>query len=139
MSRASISDLLSIVADRARRWRRRPANPNIFSKKVVSLFDLCTDLLSRRGEASGTAIALDVLNQYACLDEAGRLAFFDMLAKQFGPDRKRLEQVVAAWHNNCATESDIHFTSEPRRQELFRRLNRALGGKPLWFACASSC
>jgi len=128
MSRAFFSDLLSIVADRARRWRGAPATAGLLVTRSASLYDLCTDLLSRRGEASGTAIALDVLDQYARLDEAGRLTLFEMLAKQFGPDRKKLEQVVAAWHSNTATESDIHFASEPRRQELFRRLNRAPGG-----------
>jgi len=92
------------------------------------LSDLCMDLLSRRGEASGTAIAYDLLDQYARLDAAGRLSFFAMLADQFGPDRQKLDQVLTAWRSNSATESDIHFASEPRRQELFRRLNRTPGG-----------
>ena len=43
---------------------------------------------------------------------------------------KRMEQAVAAWRAapSDATAADVHAASEPRRQELFRRLNLAPGG-----------
>ena len=87
-------------------------------------------LLSGRGEASGTAMAREVLDRYHHLDKAGRLSFFWDLARNYGPDRERLAQAIETWRAqpNDDDASDLHFASEPRRQELIRRLNRAPGG-----------
>src|SRR5262249_59430681 len=59
-----------------------------------------------------------------------RIAFFEALAHRFGPDRERLEHAVAAWQSaqSDATAAELHHAAEPRRQELFRRLNLAPGG-----------
>ena len=47
-----------------------------------------------------------------------------------GPDRERLSQAIEAWRAQPSDDdaSGLHYASEPRRQELFRRLNRAPGG-----------
>jgi malonyl-CoA decarboxylase len=52
------------------------------------------------------------------------------LAKDFGPDPMALSSAVAAWQADPADAAAqaLHYASEPRRQELFRRLNRAPGG-----------
>ena len=75
-------------------------------------------------------MAREVLDRYRHLDEAGRLAFFATLARNYGPDRERLAQAIESWRAqpNDDDASDLHFASEPRRQELIRRLNRAPGG-----------
>src|SRR4029077_3303523 len=85
---------------------------------------------SGRGEASGTAMAREVLDRYQDLDAAGRRAFFTALVRDFGPDRERLARTVEKWRTQPSDEdaSELHFASEPRRQELIRRLNRAPGG-----------
>ncbi len=64
------------------------------------------------------------------LDDAGRLSFFEALARNYGPDREKLAQAIEAWRAQPSDDdaSDLHFASEPRRQELIRRLNRAPGG-----------
>ncbi len=56
--------------------------------------------------------------------------FFEALARDFGPDRERLAKAIEAWHAQPGdgNGSALHFASEPRRQELIRRLNRAPGG-----------
>ena len=56
--------------------------------------------------------------------------FFETLARNFGPDREKLAEAIKTWHAQPSDEdaSDLHFASEPRRQELIRRLNRAPGG-----------
>src|SRR6202030_3137666 len=48
----------------------------------------------------------------------------------YGPEREKLAKAIKAWRAqpNKADASDLHFASEPRRQELIRRLNRAPGG-----------
>ena len=55
---------------------------------------------------------------------------FETLARDYGPDREKLSQAIESWRAqpNDNDASDLHFASEPRRQELFRRLNRAPGG-----------
>ena len=59
-----------------------------------------------------------------------RLAFFETLARDYGPDREKLSQAIETWRAQPSDDdaSDLHFASEPRRQELIRRLNRAPGG-----------
>jgi len=129
MANAFFSDLLSTISERGRTLlgRGRPADGK---HEATELLALCEALLSGRGEASGTAMAREVLDGYHDLDANGRLAFFEELAHRYGPDRERLAQAIEAWRaqQSEADASDLHFASEPRRQELFRRLNRAPGG-----------
>ena len=55
---------------------------------------------------------------------------FEALTRDFGPDREKLAKAVESWRAQPSDEdaSDLHFASEPRRQELIRRLNRTPGG-----------
>ncbi|WP_291868690.1 malonyl-CoA decarboxylase [Bradyrhizobium sp.] len=128
-SNAFFSDLLASISERGRTLLRRGGPPDA-KQDASELIALCEALLSGRGEASGTAIAREVLDRYRQLDEAGRLAFFETLARSYGPDRERLSQAIEAWRAQPSDHdaSDLHFASEPRRQELIRRLNRAPGG-----------
>jgi malonyl-CoA decarboxylase len=128
-SNAFFSDLLASISERGRSLLGRAGSPG--SKQDPSdLIQLCEALLSGRGEASGTAMAREVLDRYHHLDEPGRLSFFGELARKYGPDRERLAQAIETWRAqpNDDDASDLHFASEPRRQELIRRLNRAPGG-----------
>ncbi|MGO4264206.1 malonyl-CoA decarboxylase N-terminal domain-containing protein, partial [Lysobacter sp. TAB13] len=95
-----------------------------------SLDRLCEDLLSGRGEASGMALAQTVLDQWERLDPPGHLSFFRLLQDRFGPDQEKLSAAIARYQNepDAAAIAALHIASEPRRQELFRRLNLAPGG-----------
>ena len=94
------------------------------------LIELCEALLSGRGEASGTAMAREVLDHYHDLDDEARLSFFKKLVRDFGPDREKLAKAIETWRaqGSDADANGLHSASEPRRQELIRRLNRAPGG-----------
>src|SRR5277367_2508273 len=129
MANAFFTDLLSTISERGRTLLGR-AGPSDTKEDASELIELCEALLSGRGEASGTAMAREVLDRYHHLDEAGRLSFFRTLASSYGPDREKLAKAIRAWRAqpNKADASDLHFASEPRRQELIRRLNRAPGG-----------
>jgi len=129
MNNAFFSDLLTSISERGRTLLRRAGSSDA-RQDASDLIELCEALLSGRGEASGTAMAREVLDRYRQLDEAGRLRFFETLAGRYGPDRERLAQAIEAWRAqpNDDDASDLHFASEPRRQELIRRLNRAPGG-----------
>ena len=128
-SNAFFSDLLSSISERGRTLLRRVGSSEE-KPDGAGLIALCGALLSGRGEASGTAMAREVLDRYRHLDDAERLAFFEALTRDFGPDREKLAEAIESWRAQPSDEdaSDLHFASEPRRQELIRRLNRAPGG-----------
>jgi len=130
MANAFFSDLLSTISERGRTLLRRNGAPAARPDDADGLVELCEALLSGRGEASGTAMAREVLDRYHDLDDAGRRAFFAALVRDFGPDREKLAEAIEGWRSqpNDDDASDLHFASEPRRQELIRRLNRAPGG-----------
>src|SRR3982075_1473726 len=129
MNNAFFSDLLASISERGRTLLRRGASSN-GKQDSSGLIELCEALLSGRGEASGTAMAREVLDRYHHLDEASRLSFFETLVRNFGPDREKIAEAIETWRAQPTDDdaSDLHFASEPRRQELFRRLNRAPGG-----------
>ncbi len=123
-----LSDLLGSIAERGRQFLGfEDSNP---ARRAEDVVRLCATLVSGRGEASGAAIAQEVIEAYRTLDEAGRVEFFRGLRDTFGPDPDRMRHAIRQWqdHPDEATSSAIHFASEPRRQELLRRLNRAPGG-----------
>jgi malonyl-CoA decarboxylase len=121
------SEMLQSIADRGRALiqRREPAR-----ERSAGLVELCEALLSGRGEASGVALASEILERYEDLTIGPRIAFFETLATTFGSDRAGIEQAIAAWQQSPsdATAAELHHASEPRRLELFRRLNLAPGG-----------
>jgi malonyl-CoA decarboxylase len=128
MNNAFFSDLLTSISERGRTLLRRAGSSD--AKPTASdLIELCEAVLSGRGEASGTAMAREVLDRYHDLDEAGRITFFTALARSYGPDPDKLQQAIDSWRASPTEDNagDLHFASEPRRQELFRRLNRAPG------------
>jgi malonyl-CoA decarboxylase len=129
MANAFFSDLLSTISERGRILLRR-AGPSDGKPEPTDMVDLCEAVLSGRGEATGTAMAREVLDRYHDLDAAGQRSFFEALVRNFGPDRERLAQAIETWRAqpNDDDAGDLHFASEPRRQELIRRLNRAPGG-----------
>src|SRR5215472_10851108 len=96
MANAFFSDLLSTISDRGRSLLRR-ARPSTDGQDAEGLVELCEALLSGRGEASGTAMAREVLDHYHDLDDEGRLSFFRKLVRDFGPDRDKLAKAIEAW------------------------------------------
>jgi malonyl-CoA decarboxylase len=121
------SEMLQSIADRGRALiqRREPAR-----QRSDGLVELCEALLSGRGEASGVALAREILTRYATLTIGPRIAFFEALETTFGHDPVRIEAAVAAWRAAPSDENaaELHRASEPRRLELFRRLNLAPAG-----------
>ncbi|MBR1276179.1 malonyl-CoA decarboxylase [Bradyrhizobium sp. AUGA SZCCT0283] len=89
-------------------------------------------LLSRRGEASGVAIAQSLLAAFERAGEPQRLKFLASLADRFGPDRRSIELAIADYQRKEGGDGTkleaLHAAAEPRRQELVRRLNLSPGG-----------
>src|SRR5882757_1648947 len=122
-SNAFFSDLLASISERGRTLLRR-GGPADAGQDTSELVELCEALLSGRGEASGTAMAREVLDRYRHLDDSGRMSFFETLVRNYGPDRERIAEAIESWRAQPSDDdaSDLHFASEPRRQELIRRL-----------------
>jgi malonyl-CoA decarboxylase len=131
MNTSFFGELLQTISERGRalldRGRARRGDATARSESLV---ELCEHLLSSRGEASGVARAREILARYGELTTGPRIAFFEALAERFGPDPARMESAIAAWREkpSDATAAELHAASEPRRQEMFRRLNLAPGG-----------
>jgi malonyl-CoA decarboxylase len=129
---AFLSDLLNTLTERGRALLGgRFGAPGTSPMSQTELIELGEALLSRRGEATGVALAQTLLAGYATAATADRLAFLMALADQFGPERQRVEQAVASLQQDgfdASTVKALHDAAEPRRQELFRRLNLAPGG-----------
>jgi malonyl-CoA decarboxylase len=124
-------EMLQSIAERGRALIDRTRDRRgVAEQRSANLVQLCEDLLSGRGEASGVALAREILSRYGELKTGPRIAFFEALASRFGPDRARLSAAATAWMNasSDAAAAKLHRASEPRRLELFRRLNLAPGG-----------
>ena len=129
MNTSFFGELLQTISERGRALLARNRRGEA-SARSESLVELCEDLLSSRGEASGVARAREILGRYGELTTGPRIAFFEALSERFGTDPARMEGAIAAWRDkpSDATAAEVHAASEPRRQELFRRLNLAPGG-----------
>ena len=129
MNTSFFGELLQTISERGRALLARNRRVEA-SARSESLVELCEDLLSSRGEASGVARAREILGRYGELTTGPRIAFFEALSERFGPDPARMQAAIAAWREkpSDATAAEVHAASEPRRQELFRRLNLAPGG-----------
>ena len=130
MNASFFGELLQTIAERGRALIGARERRGADATRSESLIELAEHLLSGRGEASGVALAREILSRYAELTTGPRIAFFEALAERFGPDKARLEKAIAAWQAKPCDETaaELHAASEPRRQELFRRLNLAPGG-----------
>jgi malonyl-CoA decarboxylase len=119
--------LLQTVAERGRALmglgRVAAAGPSEILRRI-------DQLLSSRGEASGVALAQQILASYATLPPAARDDVLIALNDRFGPDMTALGEAVQRFSQepDLAAAARIHRASEPRRQELIRRLNLAPGG-----------
>jgi malonyl-CoA decarboxylase len=128
MNTSFFGELLQSISDRGRALidlgRGRRDSP---AETTKNLADLCEELLSNRGEASGAALAREILVRYADLTIGPRIAFFEALATRFGVDPARIEAAMTAWQSKKPdlAAAELHAATEPRRLELLRRLNLA--------------
>lgn len=127
---AFLSDLLSTLTERGRALLRGRFSGNGESNlSHEELVQLGETLLSRRGEATGVALAQSLLAGYAAAAAEDRMTFLKSLADRFGPDHARLDAAIDAYRaGDASAVGELHQAAEPRRQELFRRLNLAPGG-----------
>ena len=129
MANAFFSDLLATISERGRTLLRRGGPPDA-KPDASGLLELCEALVSGRGEASGTAMAREVLDRYHDLDAVERHIFFEALVRDFGPDRERVAKAIEAWHANPGDgnvqvkqlAAELGYASVPAFSHAFRRI-----------------
>jgi len=104
-----------------------PRTPSRAARKAIQL---CRNLLSERGEVSGTLLAAEALAAFQALDELSRAGFFDLLIQEFSPDPEVIARAGDAYRAAPSPENlaNLQAAVESPREELFQRLNLAPGG-----------
>ncbi len=122
-----LQELLSSVADQSR---------NLLPKSLFrddpeqGLQDLIKALMSGRGEASGVAIARQLLRHYQLMDSDLRLAFFRYIAEELKPNSDGIAAAASAFIDDPSASNlkQLQTAVDSPKQEFFRRLNMAPGG-----------
>lgn len=121
-----MQDLLNTIAEQGRALLPK----SLFgSGPEDNVDELARALVSGRGEASGVAIARQLLNQYRELSSEERRRFFRFLADELQPDAARVAKAAKAYlaAPSDSTLSKLRSAVESPRLEFFRRLNLAPG------------
>ena len=113
------------------------AGQNLLGKKTVkkdlpTALQLCDDLISFKGIASGIAIAREITEIYSVFNTDQKLNFFKELNKKFSPNKEKVEIKIAEYlkEKNEKSLNELGTAVEGNRQELIRRLNMAPNGTP---------
>jgi len=116
-----LSDLLGTI------FERHPAATAAFDKRSIG--ELCQALLTGAGEISGLQRARAILTRYGQMDDAGRRDFFRFLTDALDVDAPAVEASARAYSETPTPELLAQLTraSEPKRQELLRRINQVPG------------
>ena len=104
--------------------RRRQAAVEAPSSDLLSK---CRQLLHHRGEASGLALASEVIEDYQGLDDANRMRFFKALASDFDANHTAVIAAARRFEDdqNAHHLAELAKSVEAPRVKLFRRMNMA--------------
>jgi len=110
----------------ARRRRGVPAAAN----SADALMALCRELLDHRGEASGLALAGEIIAGYQQLPASARLDFFTSLATEFDVHPDAIVTAAERYREQPDLENlwALNRVIEAPRQKLFRRINMVPDG-----------
>ena len=125
MRASMVNQLLTSIADAGRELMR-----NRLGRGRRGIEALCRDLLSTRGEASGAALAREVVQTLRAMPAVERLGFFELLASGFAVDHDRLLAAADAYQAEPGLDTllALRRATEAPRLELFRRMNMAPNG-----------
>jgi malonyl-CoA decarboxylase len=114
------ADILSSLFDRKLGLASRVEDDN---KPIDAL---CQALLSSRGDVSGMSLAQLILDRYADLDDAGKLAWFSLLANDMDVPAEIAIAAIKAYQDAPSAKNYEAMTArvEPARLQLIRRLNQ---------------
>ena len=127
MNVSFLQELLSTIAEQGRQLI--PAALTGGGRRD-DIRDLARALLSGQGEASGVALAREILAKYQDLQIDERRAFIRFIAENMQPDAEAITRAATSYiaAPDDQTLSALQAAVESPRQEFFRRLNLAPGG-----------
>ncbi len=127
MNVSFLQELLNTVAEQGRQYL---PSALIGTSRRDNIQQLSRALVSNRGEASGVAIAHEILTQYRSMAAAERRAFFTFLAETMRPDPETIARAATSYLASPDAQglARLQAAVESPRQEFFRRLNLAPGG-----------
>ena len=76
MSNAFFYDLLASIADRGRSMLKIKPWPKDADNRADQFVETCRELVAGRGEASGVALAAEIVGRYSALDPSDHAALF---------------------------------------------------------------
>jgi malonyl-CoA decarboxylase len=126
MNVSFLQELLNSVAEQGRQLLPRSLRGPGREDDVT---ELAQALSSNRGEASGVAIARELLRRYRSLPPDRRLDFLKYLSRTMQPDPAEVARAASAYISgqNTTTMRALQRAVESPRLEFFRRLNLAPG------------
>ena len=115
-----------MVAERGRQILAR----GLPAQASPDLRAVCERLIAQRGEASGLALATEIVAGLRRMTPAATSGFLMMLSRNFGTDVNTLDEAVERWRRTRDQDSAgaLAAAAESPRQELFRRINMVPGG-----------
>jgi malonyl-CoA decarboxylase len=130
MPSTTMSFFTEMVQQIADRGRSLMGGRRLGEGSSEDLRRMAEELLSNRGEASSVARASVLLECYATATIDARAGFLAALAQDFGPEEDAIAKAIEAYSAEPGPRKAmaLHLAAEPRRQELFRKLNRAPDG-----------
>lgn len=97
---------------------------------IKHIRQLCKTLLVRKGEASGTALAKEIVDCYHGMSETEKMEFLGILTNEFGPDSNAIFKAAGDYMTNQDFSSfqALSKSLESPRLDLIRMINHAPGG-----------
>ncbi len=108
-------DLLQTISERGRDLIGIGRGDMGSRASAGDLVKLCEDLISRRGEASGVALARLILDRYASFGQAERHAFLRAIALDFDADHAAVDEAIAAYRAAPPAPASAACTRPPSR------------------------
>ena len=111
-------------------FERRFARSVSTDAEGLGIEELCLELLGAQGEVSGLTRAGLILDKYAGASAEEKRGFFEFMIRDLEIDPVEVVERLKAYKETPSKRSYLAYSqaSEPKRQELLRRLNRVRGG-----------
>ncbi len=118
--------MIKTISELGRSYLEKP----IKKHTLKTIRQLCQTLLNRKGEASGTALAKDVVDTFNRMSEEERRGFLQILTEEFGPDAEAISEAAGKYLEARDFESMqvLARSLNSPRADLIRMINFAPGG-----------
>jgi malonyl-CoA decarboxylase len=106
---------------------RHASTQNLELKRLIAD---CDELIKERGQSVSVSLAVRAISRFRKLSPPARASFYDHLGSRYNPDLAEITATLDAYRNSQTADNLVRFVqaSEPPRQEILRKINRAPSG-----------